>query len=148
MKLSPIIPTLIALTLSACASNYAHNSNLVNDTSERQQISKVCFASNLDAWHQIKSASHNSIIVEDQQQTYQLNLIGSCDPKWPDFRVNTISRSAANCLSRGDKIITNAYYDGYKSCVISSIHVWQPNPSAEVTATFEQASSTQARFLQ
>ena len=63
------------------------------------------------------------------RDAYKLKLSGGCDPDWAMAHIVVITRTGANCYSRGDKVTTDADTSRgmVSACTIIRLNKWDPN---------------------
>ncbi|TRX53955.1 DUF6491 family protein [Thalassomonas sp. M1454] len=114
------------LLLSACATNTADQAPQKPDPRQGEEVTQICFNRTMDSWSPIEGENKALVVFDRRKEQYKLDLIGTCDPDFAMLRIATISRGASNCLSKGDKVITDADMDRHDNCTIMGIYKWHP----------------------
>ncbi|MDG1731749.1 MAG: DUF6491 family protein [Thalassotalea sp.] len=112
--------------LSACAVNPDDAQPKKVDPRQGEEVNQVCFNRTMDSWSPIEGENKALIVFDRRKEQYKLDLIGTCDPEFAMMRIATVSRGSSSCLSRGDKVITDADMDRHDSCTIMGIYKWHP----------------------
>lgn len=112
--------------LSACAVNPDDAQPKKVDPRQGEEVNQVCFNRTMDSWSPIEGQNKALIVFDRRKEQYKLDLIGTCDPEFAMMRIATVSRGSSSCLSRGDKVITDADMDRHDSCTIMGIYKWHP----------------------
>ncbi|OUS23227.1 hypothetical protein A9Q98_15875 [Thalassotalea sp. 42_200_T64] len=141
-KTKSVVFFAVAL-LSACAATDNPKQEKAPDIRLGEEVNQICFNRNMDGWRPLEDDNKALIVFDRRRQAYKLDLIGTCDPQWAMLRIATISRGNSSCLSRGDKVITDADMSRHDSCTIMKIHKWHPEKlqdedSQETPATSEK----------
>ncbi|WNC67969.1 DUF6491 family protein [Thalassotalea nanhaiensis] len=123
-SLSSAIALLLLLT--ACASTEQSQKDKPVDPRQGEAVNQICFTGNMDGWSPLEGDNKALIVFDRRDDAYKLDLVGTCDPQWAMMRIATVSRGASNCLSRGDKIFTDAGMSRHDSCTIMKIYKWHP----------------------
>ncbi|WOH39465.1 DUF6491 family protein [Thalassotalea fonticola] len=121
-----LIVTLALSLVSACVSNSETKEPQQPDPRQGEEVNQICFNRTMDSWSPLEGENKALLVYDSRNDPYKLDLIGTCDPEWAMMRIATVSRGASNCLSRGDKIITDADMDRHDSCTIMKIYKWHP----------------------
>ena len=117
---------LSTLFLSACAITDDNKEPEKIDPREGETVNQICFAGRMDGWSPLEGDNKALIVYDRRNEAYKLTLVGTCDPQWAMMRIATVSRGSSSCLSRGDKVITDADMDRYDNCTIMRINKWHP----------------------
>lgn len=127
-----IVTCAAALMLAACQSPATDTAKADKKPDPRQgeEVSQVCFQQQIRNW---RSNDRNSVIVtKGVRDEYKLELIGTCQPDDAFTTIGLVSRvGGGTCLSTGDRLVTDARYDG--PCSIRRIYKWNkdaPQPAA------------------
>lgn len=112
--------------LSACAVNPDDAKPKKVDPRQGEEVNQVCFNRTMDSWSPIEGENKALIVFDRRKEQYKLELIGTCDPEFAMMRIVTVSRGSSSCLSKGDKVITDADMDRNDSCTIMGIYKWHP----------------------
>lgn len=112
--------------LAACTTSEQNNEPEKVDPRQGEAVNQICFNRNMDNWSPLEGNRKALIVFDKRDNAFKLDLIGTCDPQWAMLRIATISRGNSSCLSRGDKIITDADMSRHDSCTIMKIHKWHP----------------------
>ena len=80
------------------------------------------------------------IIEKGFKEEYKLDLIGVCNPNDAFTSIGLISRfGGGNCLSTGDKLVTDDRFSGGGPCSIQRIYEWHKDvgktPAASPAST-------------
>lgn len=121
-----LISILCAFSLTACTNNKLNTEPKKIDPRQGEEVNQICFNRTMDSWSPLEGENKALLVYDSRNDPYKLDLIGTCDPEWAMMRIATISRGASNCLSRGDKVITDADMDRHDSCTIMRIYKWHP----------------------
>lgn len=120
------------LLLAACSTpSTTETAEVKPDPRQGQEVRQICFNQQIRGW---RENDRRSIIVEKGlREEYKLDLIGTCEPKDAFLNIGLISRvGGGTCLSSGDKLVTDASFDG--SCSIRRIYEWHKDAGQEKTA--------------
>ncbi|KGJ89235.1 DUF6491 family protein [Thalassotalea sp. ND16A] len=148
-KTKRVIFFAVAL-LSACAATEQAKEEKTPDIRQGEAVNQICFNRNMDGWRPLEDDNKALIVFDRRRQAYKLDLIGTCDPQWAMMRIATISRGSSSCLSRGDKVITDADMSRHDSCTIMKIYKWHPEKlndegTQKTAATGEEDSKRDGR---
>ena len=121
-----IIACLTMSLISACANNDESKEPKKIDPRQGEEVNQICFNRNMDGWSPLEGNNKAILVTDRKRDEYKLDLIGTCDPQWAMMRIATISRGNSSCLSRGDKIVTDADMNMQDSCTIMRIYKWHP----------------------
>jgi hypothetical protein len=110
-----------ALLAAACSTPPAETADAKPDARQGKEVRQICFNQQIRNWREL---DRKSIIVEKGvNDEYKLELIGSCQPQDAFLNIGLVSRvGGGSCLSSGDKLVTDAQFDG--SCSIRRIYEW------------------------
>lgn len=140
-----MLKNLLLLTfsifVSACAVNPDNAEPKKVDPRQGEAVNQVCFNRSMDSWSTIKGDNKALVVYDRHKKQYKLDLIGTCDPQFAMLRIATVSRTGSSCLSKGDKVITDADTDIHDSCTIMGIYKWHPE-KAENTQKNEEIKTT------
>lgn len=116
-----------ALMAAACTTPATETASATPDPRQGQEVRQICFNQQIRNW---REHDRRSIIVEKgMNEEYKLDLIGTCQPDDAFLRIGLVSRvGSGTCLSSGDRLITDAGYDG--SCSIRRIYEWNAETDA------------------
>ena len=122
-----LIKILIAgcmVLLIGCSTTPVDNqAKTVKKISPRQgeEVQRVC---NINGW---SNGERNSLIVHNSKhESYKLSLIGMCDAEWAFSKIAMSSNFGRDCITRGDKIATDANSSRGATCTVMKIHKWLP----------------------
>lgn len=113
------------LAISACSSTPPAETKKI-DPRQGESVNQICFTGSMDGWKPLEDDKKALIVFDRRDDEYKLDLVGTCNPRWAMVRIATVSKSGSNCLSRGDKIFTDASNSSHDSCTIMKIHKWHP----------------------
>lgn len=118
------------LFAAACSTPATETADAKPDPRQGKEVRQICFNSQIRNW---RENDRKSVIVEKAvNDEYKLELIGTCQPDDAFLSIGLVSRvGGGTCLSEGDKLVTDARYDG--SCSISRIYEWHKD-AANVAA--------------
>ncbi|NQZ24614.1 MAG: hypothetical protein HRT53_21545 [Colwellia sp.] len=86
-----------------------------------EEVQRVC---NINGW---SNGERNSLIVHNsKRESYKLSLIGMCDAEWAFSKIAMSSHFGRDCITRGDKIATDANTSRGATCTVMKIHQWLP----------------------
>lgn len=129
-NLLKILTIVLAALLAGCASTSDNEVKIPLDSDPRigETVSRVCFSRSIDSWSTVDNDPKAVILKMSNRESYKLKLSGVCDPEWAMSTLAVITRPGAGCLSRGDKVKTDADISrGFGSaCIIRSINKWNP----------------------
>jgi hypothetical protein len=112
---------------------------LDNDPRVGEEVRQICFTRSIDSWSDVDNDRNAVILRMNVKDYYKLKISPGCDPQWAMSRIAVISRPGSGCLSRGDRIKTDA--DPFRgrgmACVITAINKWDPDA---VKKTDQQAA--------
>ena len=121
------------LLLAACSTPAAttETTNAEPDPRQGKEVRQVCFNQQIRNW---RENDRKSIIVEKGfNEEYKLDLIGTCQPDDAFLSIGLVSRvGGGSCLSSGDRLVTDARYDG--SCSIRRIYEWHKDAGQQAAA--------------
>jgi len=120
-----LISTLV-ISITACTNtpvnNQSENTKKVNPR-QGEEVQQVC---HINGWNNAVG-ERNAIIVHDRKrQAYKVSLIGMCDADWAMHKIAMTSKTGRDCLTRGDKIATDATTSRGAACTVMKIHKWLP----------------------
>jgi len=123
-NLTKILITASMLVLIGCSATSEENqATKVTKKSPRQgeEVQRIC---NINGW---SNGERNSLIVhKSKRESFKLTLIGMCDAEWAFSKIATSSISGRDCITRGDKIATDANGSRGATCTVMKIHQWLP----------------------
>jgi len=96
-------------------------------SSKGETVPRICPRSS-DGW---RALDGKRMLIEAQGQWYYLELVGSCDPDSAFSAITTRSSGASSCLERGDDVFTGRPRYGGGRCVVTAIHEWKDEDTAE-----------------
>jgi hypothetical protein len=107
--------------VAACTTPPTETAEAKPDPRQGKEVRQICFNQQIRNW---RENDRRSIIVEKGvNEEYKLDLIGTCEPSDAFLSVGLVSRvGGGTCLSSGDRLVTDARYDG--SCSIRRIYEW------------------------
>lgn len=111
--------------LGACASPAADTAvaaaEAKPDPRQGEEVRNICFTQQIRNW---RANDRRSVIVEvGVRDEYLVELVGTCQPDDAFTSIGLVSRvGGGSCLETGDKLVTDARYDG--SCSIRKIYKW------------------------
>jgi hypothetical protein len=110
-----------ALLVASCTTPPTETAEAKPDPRQGKEVRQICFNQQIRNW---RENDRRSIIVEKGvNEEYKLDLIGTCEPEDAFLNIGLISRvGGGSCLSSGDKLVTDARFDG--SCSIRRIYEW------------------------
>jgi len=121
------MPVMGAILLSGCAATPKDEETPApRDYRIGEEVRQLCFVSSISSWSSIKEERNAVLVHMDNRKVYRLQLIGACRADWAMMSIGFVSRTSSNCLSRGDKLITDAQRVGNESCTIVRINEWNP----------------------
>ena len=138
-----ILGVSLTLLLASCATTEQLDKPKEIDPRQGEVVSRVCFTGNMDGWSTIENDSKALIVYGRRHEPFKLQLIGTCDPEWAMMRIATIQRGGSNCLSRGDKVVTDADMNIHDSCTITKIFKWHPEKLVEAEAEPEEGKEAE-----
>jgi len=119
-----------ALSITACTNT---PDNKQGDTAKKvsprqgEEVQQVC---HINGWNNA-AGERNAIIVHDRKrQAYKVSLIGMCDADWAMHKIALTSKTGRDCLTRGDKVATDASTSRGTACTVMKIHEWLPKQKA------------------
>ncbi len=122
-----LLAVVAILGLSACATtDTAEQQPKKIDPRQGDEVNRVCLNRNSNGWSALPDEKKSLIVYDSRHNSFKLDMIGTCDTQWAMLRIATISRTASSCLSRGDKVVTDADMNRYDSCTIMKIYKWRP----------------------
>lgn len=134
--LKSLVAASVMATLGACASPAADTAvataEAKPDPRQGEEVRNVCFTQQIRNW---RANDRRSVIVEvGVRDEYKLDLIGTCQPNDAFTSLGLVSRvGGGSCLEKGDKLITDARYDG--SCAIHRIYKWNKDAAKPAEAS-------------
>lgn len=129
-KLLVVTLSLLPMWLTGCATQ---EDKLVipldNDPRIGEEVKQVCFTSNIHSWSDVDNDRHAVVLRANVRDYYKLKITPGCDPQWAMSTIAIITRPGSGCLSRGDRIKTDADpFRGYgTACLITAINKWNPD---------------------
>ena len=114
-----------AVSLASCSATDDIADNEKQEISPRQgeEVQQVC---NINGWTNADH-EHNALIVNTmRRESFRLTLVGICDPDWAMHRIAMSNKSGRDCITRGDRIITDANTNRGAFCTVTKIHKWLP----------------------
>jgi hypothetical protein len=120
-----------AFLAAACTTPATETADATPDPRQGKEVRQICFNQQIRNW---RENDRRSIIVEKGvSEEYKLDLVGTCQPGDAFLRIGLVSRvGAGTCLSSGDRLVTDADYDG--SCSIRRIYEWNKDAGAATAA--------------
>jgi hypothetical protein len=120
-----------ALLAAACTTPPAETADAKPDPRQGEEVRQICFNQQIRNW---RENDRKSIIVEKGvRDEYKLELIGTCEPEDAFINIGLVSRvGGGTCLSAGDRLVTDARYDG--SCSIRRIFKWNKDAATASAA--------------
>lgn len=120
------------LMAAACSTPATDTASATPDPRQGKEVRQICFNQQIRNW---REHDRKSIIVEKGvNEEFKLDLIGTCEPGDAFLRIGLVSRvGAGTCLSSGDRLITDAGFDG--SCSIRRIYEWNEDAGAAAAST-------------
>jgi Family of unknown function (DUF6491) len=111
------------------------------DVRQGKEVSSICFLSQVRNWRPL---DRDSLIIEKtRRQEYRVVVDGTCDPRDAFMSIGLSSRaSGGSCLTRGDKLITDAR-PNFGPCFVRSMYEWNEDaakPAAPAEAETSGAS--------
>jgi hypothetical protein len=137
-KLIPILlPTCMILTAACTTTTSVDQDENTKKVSSRigEAVQRVC---NIDSWNNVEGEKNALIIYNNKREIYKVSLIGMCDPDWAMQKIGMTSKGGRNCLSRGDKIVTDADVSRGAVCTVMKINHWLPIEAKSEKATTEE----------
>ena len=123
-----LLAIVVTILVSACVTSGNDVSEPKKvDPRQGEEVNQICFNRNMDGWSPLEGNNKAILVTDRRRDEYKLDLIGTCDPQWAMMRIATISRGNSSCLSRGDKIVTDADMNMQDSCTIRRIYKWHPD---------------------
>jgi hypothetical protein len=112
------------LLAAACSTPATETAEAEPDPRQGKEVRQICFNSQIRNW---KEHSNKSVILEKNvNEEFKVDLIGACQINDAFLNIGLISRvGGGTCLSSGDRLVTDARYDG--SCAIHRIYEWHPD---------------------
>ena len=102
------------------------------DIRQGEEVKRICFASSLNGWREIKGERQSVILTKGVRDEYRLDLSGICDVSRAMNNIATRTRGSS-CLTRGDEIIIADGLSGLDRCFIKRIYTWDPDLLKETT---------------
>jgi len=112
------------------------------DIRQGEEVKRICFASSLNGWREIKGERQSVILTKGVRDEYRLDLSGICDVSRAMNNVATRTRGSS-CLGRGDEIIIADGLSGLDRCFIKKIYTWNPDLLKETEDTTTPESKDQ-----
>lgn len=120
----------ILTLLFGCAGSSIQNTTAFdkdNDPRIGEEVGQVCHTRSISGWSAVDNDRDALLVKVGNRETYKVDLVGACDPDWAMTGIAVITRGGAGCLSKGDKIVTDAQPKRHSACVITHIHKWNDN---------------------
>jgi hypothetical protein len=116
-----VLAACTAAVLAACATPATKMADSKPDPRQGKEVRQICFSEQIRSW---REDSNKSVIVQKGvKEEFKLELIGACEPRDAFTSIGLISRVGGGlCLSTGDRLVTDARYDG--PCTIRRIYEW------------------------
>ncbi|MFT5294013.1 MAG: hypothetical protein ACI9YH_000019 [Colwellia sp.] len=120
-----LIPTCMIIAVGCSTTSENSLSENTKQVSPRQgeEVQRVC---NINGWSNAESNKNAIIVHNSRREAYKLSLIGMCDADWAMHKIGMTSKGGRNCLSRGDKIVTDADVSRGAVCTVMKIYHWLP----------------------
>lgn len=112
------------------ATREAERAQLEAEIASRQgdQVNRICPRSSIDGW---KPLGDDGLLIEaGQNDWYQVELAGTCDPEQAFNAFATPGIPGSSCLRRGDNVFTGRPRSGGR-CVITAIYEWDEDAAIE-----------------
>lgn len=118
---------VLSTALSGCSSTTEKETpryTKENDPRVGDSVSQVCFNSGISGWSEVDNDRNALLVHFGVNRIYKVQLIGMCEADWAMSRIAVISRTNSSCMSRGDKVLTDAQNHATSSCSITKIYEW------------------------
>jgi hypothetical protein len=145
-KTLTILVFLLPAYLAGCASQEEKVViPLDNDPRIGEEVQQLCFTGNINSWSEVDNDRHAVILRKSVKDYYKLKITPGCDPQWAMSTIALISRPSSPCLTRGDRIKTDA--DPFRglgsACIITRINKWDPDAAKPTEQQPEEVQTGQ-----
>ena len=132
MKSHLLTAACLAVGLATVSAAKAEEESDGVDQRLGEEVSRICFARNVDGWKGVKGEDNVILLEEGLNDWYRVELLGAC--RYSDIRfaqrIALETRPGGGCVTKGDVItlIDSAAFN--HRCTITQINEWDDDAPA------------------
>lgn len=142
MRYVPLTTALLVMALAGCATpDSSARSDAEPDPRQGERVSQLCFTQGINGWSEAPGMRDAIILTKGVRDRYLVTTSGVCDVDDAFYQIGFQERFGSSCLSRGDKIYTDATFS-VGACYIREIYEWNEDAVEDETDVDDAQSDT------